>query len=422
MNKMKTLSTDTFRFKPITDFQSEYFNKTHIEYNYSLNGSFMPSTLYKLNIDKSTVSEGAETKLETLGKESPYRYDEITNVPIFNMNPTDIQVNWSEDNGYTSEIRLECVVPPSELCIDVDDYILLDYSSYKNLWRVIEANPDSFEEAYYNRIVLAPTRYSRENISFQVISRYSYMFESGAIIDRSVNDTMNDILKLLSNLYSEFLPQFYAKQGVIIDVSYIDSLPSKFFKFDELPLDCYVFSYFFKKFIATSLITIHIKQHEKLEKYFKFKNIDDALIALNSNSAKFLYKFMHELENNKDYIQSLNNTILYIEELRLKLTSENIDLAMETFLEPFKNILELDVDFFRLFLETAKIIVNNDNTLKIETKTSVKVFSNLKKLIKQTRESTDNETILKYLLLFSLFKAIPFKQITFGISSLTYCE
>lgn len=422
MNNTKTLSTDTFRFKPIKDYQSEYFNKTHINYNYSLNGSFITATMYKLDIEKSSVSEGAETKLETIGKNSPYRYNEIVGVPLFNVSQVDVQLGWTEENGYTSELRLECVVPPSELCIDIDDYFLLDYSSFSGLWRVVEAHPDTFEEIYYNRIILAPTRYSRENISFQVLGRYSYMFETGAVLDKGVNDTLNDILKLLSNLYSEFLPQFYAKQGIVIDVSYLDSLPSKFFKFSDLPIDCHVFSYFFKKFIATSLITIHINQHEKVEKFFKFKSLEDAMITLNSNSAKFLYKFMQELENNKNYIESLNNTILYIEELRLKLTEENIELAMLAFLEPYKSFIELDWDFFRNFLDTAKMMVEIDHIAKVEKSKTLKVFANLKKLINKARESNDNETILKNLLLFSLFKAIPFKNIEFGVSSMSYCE
>lgn len=422
MNNTKTLSTDTFRFKPIKDYQSEYFNKTHVNYNYSLNGSFISATLYKLDVKNSSVSDGAETKLEMIGKNSPYRYNEIVGIPLFNVNQVDIQLGWSEENGYTSEINLECVVPPSELCIDIDDYILLDYSSYSGLWRVVEAHPDTFEEIYYNRIILKPTRYSRENISFQVLGRYSYMFESGAVLDKGVNDTLNDILKLLSNLYSEFLPQFYAKQGIVIDLSLLDSFPSKFFKFEDLPIDSHVFSYFFKKFIATSLITIHINHHEKVEKFFKFKSLEDAMICLYSNSAKFLYKFMHELENNKNYIEALNNTIIYIEEMRLKLTKENIDIAMLTLLEPYKSFIELDWDFFRTFLDTSKMMVEVEHISKVEKTKTLKIFSNLKKLIKKARESNDNETILKYLLLFSLFKAIPFKNINFGVSSMTYCE
>lgn len=422
MNNTKTLSTDTFRFKPIKDYQSEYFNKTHVNYNYSLNGSFISATLYKLDVKNSSVSDGAETKLEMIGKNSPYRYNEIVGIPLFNVNQVDIQLGWSEENGYTSEINLECVVPPSELCIDIDDYILLDYSSYSGLWRVVEAHPDTFEEIYYNRIILKPTRYSRENISFQVLGRYSYMFESGAVLDKGVNDTLNDILKLLSNLYSEFLPQFYAKQGIVIDLSLLDSFPSKFFKFEDLPIDSHVFSYFFKKFIATSLITIHINHHEKVEKFFKFKSLEDAMICLYSNSAKFLYKFMHELENNKNYIEALNNTIIYIEEMRLKLTEKNIDIAMLTLLEPYKSFIELDWDFFRTFLDTSKMMVEVEHISKVEKTKTLKIFSNLKKLIKKARESNDNETILKYLLLFSLFKAIPFKNINFGVSSMTYCE
>ena len=75
MKNTETLTSSTFRYRPLDGYLSEYFQKTHISYNYSLAGNSITSHLYKLDLEQSSVSEGAKTKMETIGPESPeYRF------------------------------------------------------------------------------------------------------------------------------------------------------------------------------------------------------------------------------------------------------------------------------------------------------------------------------------------------------------
>lgn len=422
MNDLNIMNSSSFRYKPIDGYIQEYFNKTHVSYQYNLSGNSINATLYKLDLENSTVSEGAGTKYEQMGRESPYKYIEVTNVPLFNVTRLDIPLGWTEDNGYSVELRLEATVQPSIVPIEVDDYIILNYSSYKNLWRVVECNPDSFEEIYYSKITLMPTQYTSENIAFQVIKRMAYIFESGAVIDRLTNDTLNDILENLRSFYKSFLAEFYAKQGVFIDRKILNSLPTKFFNFKMLPNDVIVYNYFFKKYIATSLITVYIEHKERLNVFFNFNTADNAFGGIINDEVKLLYKFMENLEDNKHNSIALEEAFVYIEDMRKDLLLNEPNVCFDKFNKPYNNIYEEDSTFYRTLIKTFKDIENTDIIIDPNSSNTVRIIANIKKLIKHLSNNHSDGKIVKSFLLFYLIRSIPFKNVIFTNKDLSYGE
>lgn len=420
MEKTKTMNYQSFTFKPLDGYMQEYFNKTHSNYIYHLSGNNINANLFKIDIANSSVSNGANSALERIGEESPYRYIKIENVPIFNVSSIEIPVGWSEDSGYTTDLRIECVAQPSVIGIEVDDYLSLTYSSNKNLWRVIEAHPDCFEEVYYTKLTLVPTQYTEENINFQVRKRMSYVFESCSVIDKNTNDTLNSILSMLREHYRTFLSEYYAQQGIFIKREVLNSLSSKYFKFKELPDDVLVFNYFFKKYLSTAPITVYVDQKELMNRFLNYTNPDEYILKLKDDEAKFLFKFMTYLDEFKTISSALSNTLLYIKSLKTDMSISEPKRVFEVFSSPYEDIFNMD--FYSLVIETAKYIENIGNIVDPDEKNSIKVFNNLKKIIKMISNKSEKDSFLKSLITLMLFKSVPFKNISYGVRDMEYGE
>lgn len=420
MEKTKTMNYQSFTFKPLDGYMQEYFNKTHSNYIYHLSGNSINANLFKIDLTNSSVSNGSNSVLEKIGEESPYRYIKIENVPIFNVSSIEIPVGWSEDSGYTTDLRLECVAQPSVIGIEVDDYLSLTYSSNKNLWRVIEAHPDCFEEIYYTKLTLVPTQYTEENINFQVRRRMSYVFESCSVIDKNTNDTLNSILSMLKEHYRTFLAEYYINQGIFIKADSLKSLSSKFFKFKELSDDVLVFNYFFKKYLSTAPITVHIDQKELLCRFLNYSDPDEYILKLKDDEAKFLFRFMIYLDEFKSVSSALSNTLLYLKSLKNELSLSEPKKSFEVFSNPYEDIF--DVNFYSLVVETAKYIENIENVIDPDEKNSIKIFNNLKKILKNISNKSEKDSFLKSLITLLLFKSVPFKNISYGVRSMDYGE
>lgn len=421
MTNLKTMSTDTFRYKPINGFFSEYFNKTHVDYNYNLSGNSISAIIYKVDLDNSTISEGSETALQRIGPESPYRYLRISNVPLFNFQQVELTTEWSEDHGYMTETRLECVSNPTVVSIEVDDYVMLEYSSYKNLYRVISSSPDTFEQINYNRLSLLATQYTSENIDFQVSKRFSYVFETASVIDESTNKILNDILSQVNNFYKVFLSEYYTPHGLIIQPEVLKTL-DKYFKFNDLDNNTKIYSYFFKKYITQSLITSKINVSDTLKMYFNKNKIDELIQDISEDEAKFLCYFISELETGKNIFEAIENSLNTISSERKKLLKTKPKTAIDSFSSPYQDFFEVYSDFYKLYKETAKIIIDTSILVDINNKNNIKFLSNIKKLNKMLVEDRSNHKVLMSILFLFIIKSIPFKYIEFTKRNMEYGE
>lgn len=421
MKDLKIMNSDTFRYKPLNGFLSEYFNKTHVNYNYNLSGNSISSIVYKIDLENSTVSEGSETVLQKVGPESPYRYLRISNVPIFNVQQVELTTEWSEDHGYMTETRIECIANPNIVSIEVDDYIILEYSSYKNLYRVISASPDTFEQINYNKLTLLATQYTNENIDYQVSKRFSYVFETASVIDESTNNILNDLLSQINNFYKIFLAEFYAPHGIIIERSLLLKL-DKYFKFDDLNNNIKIYSYFFKKYISQSLITSKINVSDTLSIYFKKNNIEEVISDISEDEAKFLVYFIDSLESGNNIYDTVVNALKIISEERKNLLKTNPKYAIDSFSSPYQDFFDVYQEFYTIYKETAKIIIDTSILIDVNNKNNIKFLSNLKKMTNILTSDKSSHKILTSILFLFIVKSIPFKRIDFNKRNMEYGE
>ena len=265
-----------------------------------------------------------------------------------------------------------------------------------------------------------PTQYTEENINFQVRKRMSYVFESFSVIDKNTNDTLNSILSMLKEHYRTFLSEYYAQQGIFIKRDVLNSLSSKYFKFKELPDDVLVFNYFFKKYLSTAPITVYVDQKELLNRFLNYTNPDEYILKLKDDEAKFLFKFMTYLDEFKTISSALSNTLLYLKSLKTDMSISEPKRVFEVFSSPYEDIFNMD--FYSLVIETAKYIENIANVIDPDEKNSIKVFNNLKKIIKMISNKSEKDSFLKSLITLMLFKSVPFKNISYGVRDMEYGE
>lgn len=417
MDKIKTLSSSTFRYKPLDSFMREYFQKTHVDYNYFLSGNSVSADLYKVNTELTTVSEGAHATVNPVGKNSSYIFDKIEKIPIFNCTQVDISLGWSEDTGYSGEMRLECIVPPSILAIEVDDYLRLLYSDFENLWKVIDASPSGFEEIYYTKLTLVPTMYKSEDIEFQVKKRYSYVYESGAVIDKLRNQNLNEIIESMNIYYKTFMSYFYLSHQLIMDKETLDSMPSKYFKLIDMSSLSILVNYFFKKYIATSLISYSIDSKYPIDKVLRFESEEDVFEYIEKDEYKIMYKFIKMIEEHNKPGASLRGAVEWLDMSKKERLADDPVKAFKQFEDPRNDVI--DRKYYDLAIETLDILeIEDANT----SNSDVKFLSNLKKLIKNVKMSDLDKSLIKSLYLFFIFRSISFKNITFDSKTIEYGE
>lgn len=419
MKELQTLSTNTFRYKPIDGYMQEYFNKVNVNYNYNLSGNSINATLYKFDSENSTVSEGAKSAMRKVGEESPIRYIRVDNVPIFNVTQVDMQMNFTEEYGYSTDVRLDCIVQPSNLSIEVGDFIKLDYSDFSNLFEVVECSPSTFESVYYNKLSLKATQHTQENIEFQTLKRMHYVYESGAILDKNLNDLINGVLDISNNFYKDFLSEFYSSHGIIIKKDDLNRFKTKFFKFKDLWDDIKVYSYFFKRFISTTLISVHIEHKELINRFMNYENDDTAFKSLETDDAKLIYKLTTILQReDKTFHMALMEAFYFMVDDRTNNLINEPSIAKEKYENIYKNFFDGDFDFYRLLLTTSKLL--EEYNVSYTDEKVIKIYSNIKKLLKYIKDPYGNYSLLKSCLFLIIIKNIPFKNISFNTRNMEY--
>ena len=82
----------------------------------------------------------------------------------------------------------------------------------------------------------------------------------------------------------------------------------------------------------------------------------------------------------------------------------------------------MSLDFYKLILSTSKLIEDAEVVVsEYNNSNYIKIFSNLKKMIKELVTNSESKDIfLKSLLVFIMFKSLTLKNITFTLKSIEY--
>lgn len=101
-------------------------------------------TYYQLNENRITVDRGFQSIDQLFGKKSPLRFNKIKDFPIYGlqqMNPN------NDDSAQIEDIQLEgeCIILPSTIVPNPNDFFTLNHLRMRALFRVMEVQVDSMK-------------------------------------------------------------------------------------------------------------------------------------------------------------------------------------------------------------------------------------------------------------------------------------
>ena len=180
-------------------------------------------TYYNINSVESTVDLGFSNVDNILGSESPIRYSEVKNLPIYGMEAIQLDIDES-DEGMDSSYDGELIILPDTITPYPDDFFILEHKGYNFLFRVTAVNYDTIKSNNFYKIsftIKYVTEEDSKKILNQVTEKFTCIVGNIGTEDRCIiEDGVYELLQRMKYLYSEICERykmfFYNKKYNVI--------------------------------------------------------------------------------------------------------------------------------------------------------------------------------------------------------------
>ena len=180
-------------------------------------------TYYNINSVESTVDLGFSNVDMILGSESPIRYSEVKNLPIYGMETIQLDID-ENDEGMDSSYDGELIILPDTITPYPDDFFILEHKGYNFLFRVTAVNYDTIKSNNFYKIsftIKYVTEEDSKKILNQVTEKFTCIVGNIGTEDRCIiEDGVYELLQRMKYLYSEICERykmfFYNKKYNVI--------------------------------------------------------------------------------------------------------------------------------------------------------------------------------------------------------------
>ena len=185
-------------------------------------------TYYNINTIESTVDLGFANVDKILGPQSPLRFSEIKNLPIYGMETIQLDIS-EEEEGLDSSFDGELIILPDTITPYPDDFFILEHKGHNFLFRVTGVNYDTIKSNNFYKISFTIKYVTEEDsikILEQVTEKFTCIVGNIGTEDRCIiEDGMYELLQRMRYLYDDicrrYLTFFYSKKYNVI--MYYDS-------------------------------------------------------------------------------------------------------------------------------------------------------------------------------------------------------
>ena len=181
-------------------------------------------TYYNINTIESTVDLGFSNVDKILGAQSPLRYSEVKNLPIYGMEQIQLDIDEAEE-GLTSSYDGELIIPPDTITPYPDDFFILEHKGMDFLFRVTGVNYDTIKSNNFYKISFTIKYVSPEDsvkILEQVTEKYTCIVDNIGTEDKCIiEDGVYRLLQRMQYLYNDIAERYklfyyYKKYNVIM--------------------------------------------------------------------------------------------------------------------------------------------------------------------------------------------------------------
>lgn len=176
-------------------------------------------TYYHINNIDSITDTGLLNVDRILGKESPLKYQEVKDFPIYGIDQIKLDLN-DEDEGLNSSYEGDAIILPNTVKPFPNDFFVISYLDYRYLFMITSVDYDTIKSNNYYKInfTLRSTDLSAiEDLSNQVIEKYNCIFknigtEENCLIQEDSYVKFVELGKLYTSFIDKYIAMFYNKR------------------------------------------------------------------------------------------------------------------------------------------------------------------------------------------------------------------
>ena len=207
--------------------EREFINNNIFKYEDKLNTQFsrfqeqtpMYVTWYNICINESTVDLGFANVEKVLGYNSPLKYNEIKNFPVYDFQAVQLAIDEQEE-GLNTEFESELTILPNTIKPYPHDFFILEHKGKEFLFEVTEVNYDTIKSHNYYRVTYHIKFIDEEESSMiddQISGKYTCIVDNIGTEDKCIlEDEVLELIVKLKDIYYElsrkYVNYFYNKK------------------------------------------------------------------------------------------------------------------------------------------------------------------------------------------------------------------
>lgn len=209
INDKSFLNDNIFKFEKRLESQYSIFTEK--------NPTFV--TYYHINNINTTTDSGLLNVDRVLGTESPLKFQEIKDFPIYGIEQIKIDLS-DEEEGLTGGYEGDGIILPNTIKPLPNDFFTISYLGRSYLFMVTAIDYDTIKSNNYYKInfTLRSTDLdSVEDLNKQVIEKYNCIFknigtEDNCIIREDAHLKIQELIKVYESFVKKYIALFYNKK------------------------------------------------------------------------------------------------------------------------------------------------------------------------------------------------------------------
>lgn len=190
----------------------KYEDKLNSSYTRFLDKTPTYVTYYNINTIESTVDLGFSNVEKILGSNSPIRYSEVKNLPVYGMEAIQINVDEAEEGLTGSYDNGELIILPDTIKPYPDDFFILEHKGMDFLFRVTSVDYDTIKSNNFYKITFTikyVTAEESKKILDQVTNKFTCVVDNIGTEDKCIiEDEYYELLMRLKDIYREISERY----------------------------------------------------------------------------------------------------------------------------------------------------------------------------------------------------------------------
>ena len=275
-----------------------------------------PVTYYNINQAKSTLDQGSQLAYDSVGSESPLRFNKIENMILYGIDsPMAITFDNDEFGLKTQDIEGEAIVLPDTIIPTPDDRFVITYLKEKLTFKVTHVDNDTLEDgSNIYRLQYRSSVMDGDKLENQVVEDFHFIADhAGTQFNPIIRSNVIDFIEMINN-------EILALKGYYKSIFYNSRVQAFTFKF----LEDYFYDPYFTEFIRRN----------------KLMNGDDEYIYICHQTP---LDPLFPIQYNKTFYRALENKDKSaINGINIKSVGKLIQYPYSTFANRYEDYYEID--------------------------------------------------------------------------------